>query len=1212
MKTGKFIFIALGITIALTLASSIYIVFYMSSTSAVEESVSSARKNVAEAGKQVESPSNANDSVPEESEDDESHIYLDADETDDDIVENEPLADLKSPNYGQLIISNSSDISAKTSKTQETTDEALSQLFVPSGQGDEITVVHIVSDSTKASIYTSKYKEKAGIIISSELKKVPDVQNVAIDDEDAIEPVETEQALEPAMFHVASELELDGSTMYMDGFSDRVLFLFPKSMDSDSICDFVSVLLARYPKETSGYNISLDGNTVEVLFDELYSEDDVANIFVAIIESCFDYSLQPKHKEVLADISLAKSTENEEPDSDKKWQVAEKKVESTQSDDKKEDYVDSSFEDDDFWADFYISGEDDLLFDDGIYYMELYVNGERRGNINVEMISQVPYLSTAELKQFVSDGLTKEAYSRIFSNADDLLSLDDFEALGVKTSFDAEGYKVYLAFDLDDMPFIAISISSPSYSRFSSREISGSVELEPAVFALKSAYNASLNWSLNEKRVWDYGISLYSYNTLSLYDTFLDFSYFLSYSKNDFDFAFSNYLLRHDFESKMLRLSLGNVSTSLLSPLGTPVGIKLSKSLSYSDNDYVRKDSYEEILAVEKESLVEVFNGDNKIYSKVLMPGNYRLEDFVLYTGLNRVLIRISPTDGSSPIEITKEFSYYSSLLYPGEFYYNLTLATGREKLSSKTSSREGAIGFSLGENFYQYDARNIALSFDFSYGITHSLLLRSAMAVANQPEEKNPLNLQGKLNLELTHASSIGTTRYNLNLTERKESDGQYHLPDIYMHVGHQAATSLKSLSSINASLGFTSSGESSNKSYVFNPALGISGRLGALGYSLGSSLNLNVNSIAKSTYSAYLSASFSPKRNMSIASSLNLNGNMSGNIALSASVYASISFKSGGLSTTMSENRSQTNFNAYSGNHYFSSSIYMPGYKNFDKTISNKNIDFSASYSTSNNYFNLGMNVASSFAFDRLSGSVSLSSSTIFADGYFALSSSLPSSYLLIRQKGALRSNDISLAYTGSGEESRLPKTFSTSLYSSLSSSSRSNVMLYSIDDESISGAKSFALSMPAKRERGYVYTLDFDPLYTVSAIATEDSGELWINGSSPLYSLTIDDSGNINLDIDENNYVFTDESGRFILSDLGSGAYAFDIPSKDGWTLAVLEINGKAESEKDMNIYVEKNEEGLNLPQEYSNCVRFVFSEALSSDDFWEMIWPVEEAL
>ncbi len=863
----------------------------------------------------------------------------------------------------------------------------------------------------------------------------------------------------------------------------------------------------------------------------------------------------------------------------------------------------------DYFADFYIEGEGDLVFEDAIYFMDLYVNGDRRGTITVEMRNQAPAISYSELKMYLSEELVPESYDRIFLGQGEYMTFEDLNAVGVNAVFYPSDYRIDLEFSLSDIPTRVISMNTPSPILGVRRSISGSNTISPAVFAIKSTYNGYLSWTLRNFDKWSYNMSLFSSNLVSLFDTYLTFNYTLRYSGEKPSFSFGSYTFYHDFTANMLRLSFGNVATGVLSPSGSAVGFRLEKSLSYQNGSYTRKSPYETTITVEKESRVEVINGERTMYDKVLAPGNYRLEDFVLYSGVNRVLVRISPVDGSTPIEIIREFSYYSSMLYPGEFYYGLSLTTGRETYTSSNSARSGAFGFSLGKKYYQYDYRNLALSADFSLGITNTLSLNGAVALSNVPTSDYIFNPKGRVNMEFTHRNKLGTTRYNLNLLEQRLSSGSYSLPSLYTRIGHQFSTGLRSLSSINLGLAYSASESlASSTGHSLNFNIGLSGRLGILGYSLGGSSYLYLSDIDLSTYSAYSSLSLSLRGGASLSASMNLSGGVDRKPNISGTLYFSYSFDSGSLSSSISESSVRTSVSTSTDIGAFNFSMYTPSFKNYEDYSKLDAYDFSTSYSTSTKYFGLGLGMSGDLSFKNLYGSASLSTSMVFADGYFVLANAIPSSALLVRQKGILKGNNISVGYSGSSSLANLKSFFGTSLYTGISTSRATEIMLYSANDDAIGSPTSASISIPPSKNRMYVYTLKADAIYTVSGIAEDLDNNLWLNGSSPLYKIEVEDDNSLTLVFDETNYVFTDDTGRFIISDIAPGMYGFDIPYNDGWILALFTLDDNEDNALKMNIY---KKTGLStayiLPEQYSTAIEYTFDVSMTSDDFWQMVFP-----
>lgn len=865
---------------------------------------------------------------------------------------------------------------------------------------------------------------------------------------------------------------------------------------------------------------------------------------------------------------------------------------------------------DDFFADFYIAGEDELEFVDGEYYMDLYIDDEKKGDITVNVVSRNASISTAELKSYVSDDLTAEAYDRIFMGAGAWLGEDDLISKGVNAQFDIDSYAIYLKFDVSDMPIKVISVSSrSSRSGSAERTLSGAETLVPAVFTHKATYTGNLSWTLSNREKWDWNLYMYSSNLASLYDTFLSYNYTVRYNGKDASISLGSYTFYRDWTDKMLRLSWGNVSSGILSPSGQAVGIRLEKSTLYADGRYVRKNPYDATITVEKESKVEVINGTSTIYERTLSPGIYRLEDFVLFSGVNRVLVRITPLDGSEVKEIIKEFSYYSDLLYPGENYWSLALTTGRESLSSESAKRDGAVGFNLGKQYLQYDARNLVASASLNIGITDNATFKGALSVANTPTKDYELNLKSKLNMELTQKSFLGTTKYNLNLDEHRLSDGDYSWPSVYARIGHQTSTGWKLLSNFNVGVSYTSpeSVAKTDARHIFGINAGISGRLGILSYSLGGNAYLYTDD-SKDSYNAYLSLSTYLRRRVSLSGTMNMSGTFGDSPKISGTVYISYAFSHGSVSSTITDSSTRNTLNLSMPVGTLNMSVNTPSvstWRNFDKLSA---YSFNGSYSATGKLFGFGTSVGGDMEADRLYGTVSVNTSTLFADGYFSLSSTLPSSAVLIRQKGILRGNKVSAGYSGSSSFLKLGSFLGTSVYSGLSSSRYTNFMLYSEGKGSFTSPASVSLSVPPSKNKIYKYRFTADAIFTISGIATIDGEKVWANGSSPLYKATITDDGSVELEIDDSGYVFTDESGRFIISDLANGLYAFDIPTENGWTLALIDVKGSDKEVAMMCIYTENGAmDGITIPEQYSDSVHFSFVEAMDSDSFWAMIYP-----
>ena len=91
------------------------------------------------------------------------------------------------------------------------------------------------------------------------------------------------------------------------------------------------------------------------------------------------------------------------------------------------------YSDEDFWASFYIAGQDEFVLADGLYYMTLLINDINTGVISTRVENGEASVSISELMDFTYDTLTEESRSRLFTGKDGYISLQELENSGVET-----------------------------------------------------------------------------------------------------------------------------------------------------------------------------------------------------------------------------------------------------------------------------------------------------------------------------------------------------------------------------------------------------------------------------------------------------------------------------------------------------------------------------------------------------------------------------------------------------------------------------------------------------------------------------------------------------------------------------------------------------------------------------------------------------------
>ena len=863
---------------------------------------------------------------------------------------------------------------------------------------------------------------------------------------------------------------------------------------------------------------------------------------------------------------------------------------------------------DDFWSTFYIAGQDDLELEDGIYYMDLYINGSYAESVRVEVVGENVSVLTSDLKKYLADLLTVPAYNRVFESTDEYLTIEYLNGVALSASCDTADYRVDINFSGMDLPVQVLSLRGHAMNRIHRRPISGGITLDPAVFVLSSRYQLTFGISSFNSFNWRDMLQFHltSSNSARLYDLYLDFNYYADFGFRMNRFRMGNYRFHVDFPDEMIRLQWGNVSPDLLSPSGTSVGIKFDKSRSYGNDNASRRSQVERLLVIDKESDVTVYNEGREIYRGTLQPGQYRLEDFTLYTGTNRIKIIIKPLDGSAETEILMDINYSSSLYAPGEFYYGAALSTGRKELTSSTRFTDGAVRIPIGSSHWlEYDWRNLAASGYIKTGLTESLSLDATLALANRPEDDRIFNPSAALSLQLTQASILGTTRYNLKITEDFFGEnGNILYPDIYARLGHQIYTGIREFNAVNISAVYDGYNLTDRYNHRLSFNLGFSGTFGVFGYSINGNTGFDLP-WEDLTYSASASFYLNAVRNLSLSASATIYGNNDDIPHLSWSVYGSYRFGKGTVSASATNNRYSANASATFGDHGISFRTETTNIARFN------DYRFEASYNYSGDYLRLGIDADTSDAFKNNGLDFTLSTSTLFADGLFTISSYVPTNFVLISQQGALKGNNINVGAAGSSVMRDVRTLWGVSLYTGLPSSGDSSFSIYSQGDNSFGNFASFDFNIKDSARTGYVARISAESKYSVSGVIKMSDGSLWINGASPLYKLTINDGEMI---FDETEaYVFTDGDGRFTLSDLLPGMYAFDVPVGNKWIVAFFNV--RADEDRVMDVQLLKDgifDEPIILPEIYSGFKYMDYDRTVTNDEFWDMIygsWEVD---
>ena len=861
----------------------------------------------------------------------------------------------------------------------------------------------------------------------------------------------------------------------------------------------------------------------------------------------------------------------------------------------------------DFWATFYIAGEDELLLADGIYYMDLYLNDNYAGVVTTMIENEKPSILKNEVMGYVDGLLTDEAFNRLDGYKGDYFTLDYLEEMDVDTEFDSAEYRIDLYFNPSDMPIQTISIRGSGF-RMTRRPISGAPTLDPATFVLRSRYN--LNASFDIYPTEDFLPSLYftfnSYNEARLKDVYFVFNYNMNFTPDYFRFSLGNYYFYHDFEDSMIRLAVGNVSGNLLSLPGTNIGIRFDKAYQYGPNGARRSGNIERMLYVEKESDVRIYNEGREIFRRTLDAGSYRLTDFLLYSGANHVLVVISPLDGSAPTEIEMDINYASSLLSVGEIYYGASLTTARNMVSSFSTKTEGAFRIPLfNGRSAEYDLRDLVLSGYIEAGVTENLTLDLTLAAMNNATNNSAFNPSLSAALAMTHANVLGTTRYNINASSIADGFGNMTFNELYLRASHQVATRMRALSGVNLSLTYRLNSEFENR---LSGSLNLSGAFSIFSWSLGLSGTYAPGSTSSWTTSGSLS--LNPARGLRFSASVNASGTFDGNPNVYGRVYGSYSFGGANINANASTKDVSVAASYYNDRHSVYTRMYSNNYLdggiyslNADYSYRGNIFDFSAAFNAYDLFNQTGY-------MNRGSGSLSLSTSSVFADGLLAFSSSIPSDFILIKQKGALKGNTLSVGSVGSSVSQEIKTVFNTGMYTGISSNSA--LTFYSQDEDSLLGGESFDYVIPDTKHGGYALRLEAEKKFSSAVFATLPDGTPWINESSPLSKVTITDEG-IDVELTE-DYVFSDGMGIIINNSLEPGLYGFDVRVDGEWYLYIFSVEDMPDEDASL-VQMKENitpSELTVLSDAYSGAYIIESTEAITAEAFWNILYPMEVAV
>lgn len=791
-----------------------------------------------------------------------------------------------------------------------------------------------------------------------------------------------------------------------------------------------------------------------------------------------------------------------------------------------EEYV-SQYEEID-WSQFVFSDEE-LALPDGLYYTRVYVNEFYGGEVETLMEDGAPLFSRAGLEAILASFLTEESLSE-FLEYDGDFTYEYIVSHSQSALFDSNELKLYLEFSARSLPTGVISIrGESSRTSLGSYAVMGSMELEPARFSFVSNVNLTANAQHDRNFVFgSYGVSLSLSNTFSMLNATFSLPLSVSYDKwSGVSFSVGNLYGYKDFPDESLRLSFGGVGSYGFSS-GRPFGVTLEKSYSFGNRSAMQH-QYSQTIELEEDSMVEVFINGRSVYNQKHWFGIYLLRDFIFTQGVNDVTVVIHPLsmgdDTSRDKTLVFSQDYDTSLLAKGDDTWRFGMAV---------PVGDGISGLGL---FWEQTV-------GFSHVYTQSHHLSISMQSLDGVQ-----SVAARASISSLLATGIGSTRFNLS-GSLNSVDGAVSDPQLSGSVSQAFFdASLKPLSlSLAFSLGLRSSSVSLNSSYSFRL-----GRL-SLGTGLSASYSTGTSSGAfDARASLSLSMPLTSGFNVSLSSSIDSSFLANATLTVSksfdrrTSMNASTAFgteKKPSLNVSLSHNVGRSNFG-----------LAVGGF-NFEDLLGHS---LNASWTYRGGLASISLREQVSNRYGMFGTSLLVSTSFAFADGHFAMASSVGGPFLIVSPESKARNLGVSASYALNSNPIALEKTFGNFLYTGLSLYTPNNVFVSITQGELLSSNASLYRMTPYAMQ-GFVASIPYEVLTTATGVVSIH-GKSLSSYSSPVYMIhTADDEadaladGNPYFEVVDSAYVFTDDTGRFVLSELKAATYMFDL-NIDGLHYAVV---------------------------------------------------------
>ncbi len=884
----------------------------------------------------------------------------------------------------------------------------------------------------------------------------------------------------------------------------------------------------------------------------------------------------------------------------------------------------SDTEDDAFWDDFFVAGEEDAaLFDEGSFYVPLIVNYDYLSDIMVTFDGDEVLVNTQELSDLIYEDLIPKVRKAVFDGAGEHVALSYLNALGVEGSYDYTSFALSLRFENWMMPIKKLSINQGDVAKYGTYEMSGSEELRPSLFSTFTNYSvhAGLSWSEDnpiELTPADL-FSVQARSSMAISDLSFDFSFLLhpgkgystttsswSTSLSDY-FTWGGIVGFYDFIDTSVRLSFGNVSEYLSTDKGS-YGIGLEKRYAYGTAQ-PNSHQFQYPIQIEVPSVVEVFINDKSVYRRQVLAGQYSLQDFIFSQGANNTRVVVTSVDDPEKIdEYDFSLSYDSRLMAVGDTLYSAAVSSPSDEISPRfrLSQTYGLMntmtgGYSLAASpSALYAGLNFILStkagtingqaagslnapLGFGWAATGS------MSVASLPD----ISLLGSLSLNFAYTNRLFTSSIEVPATTSPSSGN-------LLQAGFSLSGSI--IDTIKYSLNSSLSWYTNQSDLTVRTSLSASFSL-IKSLSVSASLSYQQYTATAPSLTYQIGASWAIAKDASVAASTNLESSsyISGSFRPFSSDNDSFRFTFSGIDFTDPLNHQGSLFYSHTG------------------TMSGLNL--SGQYSDSFRSYNLSMN---------LTGAVA------YAGGLVGVGRSISDSFLLVRPGGAMAHQDVAVTRTMTTDPQQLPSFLGTSLYSGLSPYQENNIVVYGIGTDLLSSSESFIYTANPRPRQGYSVKVSSEVAYSVVGTLLKTSTVPYDRYTVDIAKVEEDENGDEILMLDETLYLFTDETGFYFMSGLTPGYYqismflpgtAADAPpvdirfnveeQGDGPEPKVLVLDTFIGEE--LALMLEDEAFEINIGNEVTDPVltdgryyEMEFTEVMNETEFWDSYYPQREVV